>query len=127
MKKIFLFVFVFMVAGCFYSADAQRNMSDLAGHWENSDDNTGTVEFVEGSKVLVSINGLQVPASSYTIDFSRTPIWFDVTVAPNKVVKGLMEFEDDETIKWQVFLSGNFSYDFTNSEADPVFVLKRKK
>jgi hypothetical protein len=125
MNKLFVSIITVMLTSNFVFA--QHTISDLAGRWESSDGNNGSVEFVEGSKVVVSINGMQVPSAAYTIDFSKSPIWFDVFVASNKTVKGLLEFEDDDTIKWQIFLSGDRSYDFTESEANPVMILKRKK
>jgi hypothetical protein len=125
MKRLFVSLITLALAvNCVF---AQRTISDLAGRWESSDGNNGSVEFVEGSKVVVSINGMQVPSAAYTIDFSKSPIWFDVFVAAGKTVKGLLEFEDDDTIKWQIFLSGDRSYDFTESDANPIMILKRKK
>jgi hypothetical protein len=107
--------------------NAQKTISDLAGKWESTDGTTtGSIEFLEGSQVQAVINGLQIPPTNYTIDFARTPIWFDVNVA-GKMVKGLLDFIDDDTVKYQVFLSGNRSYDFTESENDPIMVMKRKK
>ena len=108
-------------------ASAQHTIGDLAGRWETGDGGSGTVEFLDGSKVSVSINGMQVPTASYTIDFNKSPIWFDVFVAQGKTVKGLLEFEDDDTIKWQIFLSGDRGYDFSDSEGNPILVFKRKK
>jgi len=122
-----LFLGFLLLAKC-QPAMAQHTVADLAGRWENSDGNTGTIEFMEGSKVSVSVNGIQVPAAAYTVDFSRNPVWFDVVVAPGKTVKGLLEFEDEDTIKWQIFLNLDRGYDFSPpDDADPIFVLKRKK
>ena len=127
MRRTFLFLVVVTFVFISESTSAQRSISDLAGRWESSDGTVGTLEFLDGGKVQASMSGLRIPPTPYTIDFGRTPIWFDVTIAPSKTVKGLLEFIDDDTVKYQVFLSGNFSYDFTTSDADPVIVLKRKK
>jgi len=126
-KKFLQLATLIIFITTWHIACAQHTISDLAGQWETSDGSSGTVEFEEGNKVAVSINGMQVPAAAYTIDFGKQPAWFDVFVAPGKTVKGLLQFEDDDTIKWQIFLSGDRGYDFSDSEGNPVLVFKRKK
>ena len=106
---------------------AQRSISDLSGRWESTDGNTGSIEFLDGGKVQGNINGLQVPPTTYTIDFGRSPIWFNVIINSANTVYGLLEFIDDDTVKYQLFLGGHFSYDFTTSDADPILILKKKK
>ena len=112
MKKLLQFLFILTLAVTNHAALAQHSVGDLSGRWETGDGGSGTVEFLDGSKVSVSINGMQVPTAAYTIDFSKSPIWFDVFVAQGKTVKGLLEFEDDDTVKWQIFLSGDRNFDF---------------
>jgi hypothetical protein len=104
----------------------QHTVSDLAGRWESADGTTGSIEFIEGSKAVVSISGLQIPATSYNIDFSKDPAWFDVFVTPSRPVKGLLQFVDDNTIKWQIFLDNDRPMDFNDAVPGPV-VLNRKK
>lgn len=120
-----IIIIVFVITS--HVAFAQHTVSDLAGRWESTDGTIGNVEFMDGSKVVVAINGMQIPAASYSIDFSRSPIWFDVFVATNKTVKGILEFMDDDTIKWQVFLNGDRNYDFMDAAGSPILILKRKK
>jgi hypothetical protein len=127
MKTLLSYILIVAFVASNHLAAAQHSIGDLAGRWETSDGGSGTIEFQEGNKVVVSISGMQVPATNYTIDFSKSPIWFDVFVAQSKTVKGLLEFEDDDTIKWQIFLSGDRGYDFSDSEGNPVLVFKRKK
>jgi hypothetical protein len=127
MKRFALYLIIAFIACAPHISNAQKTISDLAGKWESTDGaTTGSIEFLEGSQVQAIINGMQIPPTNYTIDFARTPIWFDVNVA-GKMVKGLLDFIDDDTVKYQVFLSGNRSYDFTESENDPIMVMKRKK
>lgn len=118
-----------LLLACLFSCAvfAQHTVTDLAGRWEASDGTTGTLEFIEGSKVVVSVSGMQIPAASYTADFSQDPIWFDVFIAPGKAVKSLLKFVDDNTIKWQIFMDGARPMDF--SEANPIapIILKRQK
>lgn len=103
----------------------QRSIADLTGRWESPDGTTGSIEFIDGGRVIVSISGLQVPATNYVIDFSKDPIWFDVYVTQNRTVKGLLQFVDDNTIKWQVFPDTDRPNDFTDSST-PAITLKRK-
>jgi len=127
MKSPFLSLVVAAMLFFVQAARAQRTITDLAGRWESADGNAGTIEFLDGGKVQGNINGLQVPPTSYTIDFGRSPIWFNVMITPANTVYGLLEFIDDDTVKYQLFLGGHFSYDFTTSDADPIIILKRKK
>ena len=105
---------------------AQHSVSDLAGSWVSDDGTTGNIQFLDG-KVQGTINGIDFPPTSYTVDFGRTPIWFDVAIMPGKTVQGLLEFIDDDTVKWQIILSGDRGYDFHESEGNPIIILKRKK
>ena len=120
-----IIIIVFVITS--HVSFAQHTVSDLAGRWESTDGTIGNVEFMDGSKVVVAINGMQIPAASYSVDFSRSPIWFDVFVATNKTVKGILEFMDDDTIKWQVFVNGDRNYDFMDAAGSPILILKRKK
>jgi hypothetical protein len=114
-----------IVLGVSINANAQHSASDLTGRWETADV-SGSIEFIEGSKVVVNISGLQVPATNYTIDFSKDPVWFDVFITSSRAAKGLLQFIDDDTIKWQIFLNGDRPNDFNDSN-NPTIVLKRKK
>jgi len=127
MNRFSISLILFALLCIAQTAFAQHTITDLAGRWESTDGNVGSIEFLDGGKVQGNINGLQVPPTSYTIDFGRSPIWFNVIVTPTNTVYGLIEFEDDDTVKYQLFLSGHFSYDFTTSDADPIIILKRKK
>jgi hypothetical protein len=127
MRRFFVFIFFTALLLIGHTGYAQHTITDLAGHWETTDGNTGNVTFVEGSKVVASINGLQFPPTPYTVDFSKDPIWFDVGIMPGKTVKGLLQFMDDNTIKWQIFLDGGRGLDFNESDSNPVYVLTRKK
>ena len=127
MKKNLVIIIVVVLATIAKTGNAQqRSIADLTGRWESADGITGSIEFVEGAKVVVSINGLQVPATSYTLDFSKDPIWFDVFVSQSHAVKGLLQFVDDNTIKWQIFLDSDRPMDFTDG-APGAMILKRRK
>jgi hypothetical protein len=103
-----------------------RSVADLAGRWVSSEGITGSLEFIEGSKVIANVSGMEVPPTTYILDFSRDPIWFDVFVAQGRTVKGLLQFIDDDTIKWQVILDGDRPNDFTDGPPGPM-ILKRQK
>lgn len=126
MKRLFA-AFILLTLFPTQTTHAQHTITDLAGSWVSADGTTGNIEFLDGGKVQGNIGGLQLPPTPYTIDFGRTPAWFDVTVMAGKTVKGLLEFIDDDTVKWQIFLTTDFSYDFTESDANPTIILKRKK
>src|SRR5579872_7137617 len=128
MKNLFFLAVLLVSSFSFHPLTAQQHtISDLAGRWESEDGTSGNVEFIEGSKVVVSLSGLQVPAANYSIDFSKDPIWFDVFISPTRAVKGLLKFVDDNTIKWQIFLEGDRPLDFTDSNPIAPIVLKRKQ
>lgn len=127
MKTKVIMLFSVLFAWSHLANAQQRTVSDLAGRWESEDGTTGSMEFIEGNKVVVSISGMQVPAASYSIDFSQDPIWFDVFVSPGKAVKGLLKFIDDDTMKWQLFLDGDRPLDFSDNGPVAPIVLKRKK
>ncbi len=128
MKNILVLPALFLF--CMFSqtiSAQQHTISDLAGRWEAADGTSGTMEFIEGSKVVVSVSGMQIPTASYTVDFSQDPIWFDVFISPGKAVKSLLKFVDDNTIKWQVFIDGDRPLDFTDNNTVAPIILKRQK
>jgi hypothetical protein len=127
MKPHFIpIIIVALVLSAATSKAQQHSIGDLAGRWEASDGTSGNIEFIEGSKVVVAISGLQMPATNYNIDFSKDPIWFDVFITPGHPVKGLLKFVDDNTIKWQVFLDSDRPMDFTDGPTPPMTLTRKK-
>lgn len=133
MKKIILFLvaLVLFATAPSYVYGQTKSPRDLLGKWEGSDDqgNKGILEFTGTDKVVMYVAGQHIQPSLYKADFSKNPIPLDVIIflgGENKVVKNLVQFTDNNTLKWQVFPDGNRPENFTNGPV-PAIVLKRKK
>ena len=80
-----------------------RSLKDIIGKWQMPG-NYGTMEFIDSTHVVTSFNGKQIGSATYVMDFSKTPVWLDMTIRQggrSSTVKQIVEFIDDDTIRWQ--------------------------
>ncbi|MBC7904330.1 MAG: hypothetical protein H7Y27_12955 [Gemmatimonadaceae bacterium] len=131
MKKSLVAIFAFVVIFSIGASAQQRNLRDLIGKWEEVGDkaDNGSLEFIDSSKVVMSMKGRKLSPSSFSVDFSKTPMPLDMVMVQGdqkRVLKSLIQFVDNDTLKWQVFPAGDRGTSFTDAAATSV-VLKRRK
>lgn len=85
-----------------------RDLSFLVGRWEavQSRNAGGGIEVVDTSKIYLFFGEERKPLLSFEADFSKSPAWFDFTVkdtAGNIRLQSLLQFINDDLIKWQLF------------------------
>jgi hypothetical protein len=101
MKKFLVFSILLLA---FHVIHAQNKyLKDVIGKWQMAG-NFGTLEFLDSTNVITTMNGRKVSSGTYTIDFTKTPFWLDVTVKQGGrsfTFKQILEFTDDNTIRWQ--------------------------
>jgi len=96
---------------------------DLIGIWQG---NQTRVEFTDGSHVSVVFTGNQKQYGTYTADFLLDPATLQMSFPDgNKLLefKCLVQFEDNNTLKWEVFKKNDLPMGFTNATS----ILKRIK
>src|SRR5690349_4082953 len=118
MKKSFVALFVGLLFFTVGASSQQRNMRDLIGKWEEQGDkaDNGSLEFVDSSKVVMSMKGRKLNPSAFTVDFSKNPIPLDIIMVrgeEKRILKSLIQFVDHDTMKWQVFPAGDRGTAFT--------------
>ena len=78
-----------------------RSLKDIIGKWQMPG-NFGSMEFIDSTSVITTMHGRRVGDGIYVIDFSKQPMWLDVTIKQGKqtiTLKQILEFIDDNTIR----------------------------
>jgi hypothetical protein len=129
MKKI---AWVLLALFLYTTAAAQpRTISSLTGTWlaVDADNASGGIQVIDSAKMFLIYGDQKKPITSYKLDFSKSPAWFDFTVQDgqqNIQLKSLIQFINDDLLQWQVFEGTTRPVHFAN-EAGDVLYLRRKK
>ena len=76
------------------------------------------------------MNGRKVGDGTYVIDFTKQPMWLDVTIKQGKhtvTLKQILEFIDDNTIRWQTSSTTDRPKAFAQTPYGAPLVLTREK
>ena len=127
MKKIFAVVLLGMI-GVEGSAQ-QKNFTDLIGRWEFvGEQNKGAcLDIIDSTNIILSFNGEKKKIRYYTIDFAKSPIWFDFSTedsASTVSVRSIMEIMNGNMIKWQLFIDEERSNYFSSSKGELLYLKK---
>ncbi len=98
-----------------------KSTMDLIGIWQG---NQTRVEFTDNTHVSVLFTGNQKQYGTYTSDFLSDPSTLVMSFPDgNKLLefKCLIQFIDNNTLKWEVFKKNDFPMGFTNATS----ILKR--
>ncbi|HVS90451.1 MAG TPA: hypothetical protein VHE59_00365 [Mucilaginibacter sp.] len=126
-------IITLLLAFCSITAFAQHAKKDLIGKWEGADsqDVKASINFIDTNKVTVFIAGHDFPPYTYTIDLPKNPARIDIAMLTpdggQAVLKGFLLFDDDNTIRWQIFPDGNRPDVFDEKSDAPIITLKRVK
>ena len=129
MKKIVIWIAIIGLFGInsFGQATKFRNM---IGSWQiiSDDEPGGRLDIIDSSTIVIKFMGEEKKLSGCKIDFTRTPYWFDFAAADTTTLfsnfKSLLEFVNDDTMRWQVFIDEERADHFT-SQGGELFYLKR--
>ena len=129
--KRYIVTFLLILGSASVFAQKPHTAKDLIGKWEGKDtrNEAGGLIFLKGNKAIVAAGGRNSPAMNYTTDFTSNPVKIDLSVHPPNGgrinLKGLLQFIDDNTIKFQIFPGGNRPNDFDTASSDDIVILKR--
>jgi len=110
----------------------QKKMKDLVGRWEifGEKDNSATLEVIDSSTIILTYNGEKKKLTDYSIDFNKSPIWFDFSTTGDSnsvvAVKSIIEIMNDNMIKWQLFVDEERSPYFSSSKGELFYLRKTK-
>lgn len=129
MKSVLLTVFVLLL--CYTARAQQRSLQSLVGIWEavRTNNDGGGLEVVDSANLYLLFGDQKKKISTYKADFTQSPARFDFTVkdsADSLTLKSLMEFINNDLIKWQVFEGDVQPVHFVSGTGDMVY-LRRKK
>jgi hypothetical protein len=129
-KKNILVVFLILLSVSVF-AQKPHTPNDLIGKWEGKDSHSevGGIFFLKGNKAILSARGTYSPAMTYTVDFKSNPIKIDLTTqSPTGTrmnMKGLLQFIDNNTLKFQVFPGSERPANFDPLSSQNIVLLKR--
>jgi len=129
-KNIFAFLLMLLSVSAFAQKHTQK---DLIGKWQGTDEKnvTASLIFLDSTKVVLSMQGGTVPPFNYVVDLSKNPGTIELSVkAPDGrkiTMMGLIQFLDNDRVKWQMFPDGKKRANFDPKLRDGLIVLKRVK
>lgn len=103
----------------------QYSFGNLVGAWRTP--KGAGIDVVDSATIYLVAGEKRRPAVITKADFSRNPVWFDVTVKDSANVtalKSLLLFVNDNTLQWQVFDSETQPVSFRYTRGDMIY-LKR--
>lgn len=111
-----------------FSVIAQNKITNkLTGVWKGVSKSSGSLKFVDSANIVISIPHSPSYKTQYSIDTAKKPMWFDIYTKGKKgVQKGLLEFIDDKTMKWQRFYTGRENQEISNSKDNIIVILKKE-
>jgi hypothetical protein len=104
----------------------------LVGTWQiiSDQDQGGSLEIIDSSTIVIKFLGEEKKLNGCKIDFSKSPYWFDFSAKDTTTAfsnfKSLLEFVNDDTMRWQVFTDEERADHFT-SQGGELFYLKRMR
>lgn len=121
-KKVFFFVFILLII--YSNAYSQDN--SLFGKWQNIEksSNITSVEFKNDNTIIMFQEDKISPPFVYTIDYSKKPIWVDMSVEKNEVratILGLLDYIDVDKIKIELFYGSFEDHPIHFSISETVF------
>jgi hypothetical protein len=128
MKKMFVAatsLVVFVMAGWGQSARLQS----LVGDWSVVGEQDAALQVIDSSTIILTYMGQTKKLTDYSIDFSRSPWWFDFSASDGSSivhVKSLLKVDGDNILKWQLFIDEDRPPYFTTDKGE-LFYLKRSK
>jgi uncharacterized protein (TIGR03067 family) len=106
-----------------------RSLKDIIGKWQIPG-NYGTMEFIDSTHIITTMQGKKVGSGTYVMDFSKNPIWLDVTIGQggrSSTIKQIVEFTDDDTIRWQSSTTNERPKSFQQTAYGAAITLTRMK
>ena len=127
MKKVMV-----LLSGLFFYCNAiaqDKSIQSLVGIWETITSEGGGLEIKDSTELFLVYGGQKKKIVNYRADFSKTPTRFDFTVqdsTQNLSLKSLLQFVNNDLIKWQVFEGNDAPMHFASNGSE-ILYLRRKK
>ncbi len=111
------------------STTLAKKFQNMIGLWEiaGEQDAGGGLEIIDSATILIRFMGEEKKLIDYKIDFTRSPMWFDFSAKDSAATlsfKSLVEFVNDDMLKWEIFTEGERTDHFTSAKGE-LYYLKR--
>ncbi|MBC7946635.1 MAG: hypothetical protein H7Y42_02065 [Chitinophagaceae bacterium] len=138
MKKLWIvIVSAFISTASFSQTQASvtqgqsKKFQNMVGYWEivGEQDAGGSLEIIDSSTIILRFMGEEKKLVQYKLDFSKSPSWFDFSAQDSGsviTIKSLLEFVNEDMLKWQVFFNEERTAHFTSSKGEMLY-LKRSR
>ncbi len=108
MKKFFLIALVSILFSMTGTSQTKQ-LKDMMGRWDISgEENMGAyLDIIDSTTIILNYMGEKRKITDYTIDFTKSPAWFDFSTKDNASIlriQSLLEMTGNDTIKWQLFV-----------------------
>ena len=129
MKKLWLAGFTLLL---FHCSNAQQEVFNrLIGKWDitTQDNENAVLDIVDSANIFLIYDGKRKKCMDPTIDFSKTPHWFDFSTTDGDSsiqIRTIVEIFNDDVIRWQLFLDEDRSPHFTASKGEIMYLRKTK-
>jgi len=129
MNKVYFLILTFFLGFSFISSAQVKRFQDLVGRWDivGEDLPGASLEIQDSTTIYLTYMGEKKKIIHYTIDFSKSPCWFDFTIPDSNSiipVKSLVQVFGDNAMKWQIFLDEDRSPYFTSSRGELMYLKK---
>jgi hypothetical protein len=129
MKKIVIItaIICFLQINSFSQA---TRFTTMIGSWQivSDDEPGGRLDVIDSNTIIIKFMGEEKKLTGCKIDFSRSPYWFDFSATDTTTAfsnfKSLLDFVNDDTMRWQVFIDEDRPDHFT-SDGGELFYLRR--
>ena len=125
MKNVIVALALFLLTGVVADAQKAYSFENLKGSWRNRQG--AGLDIVDSNTIYIVYGSNKRRVSNSRIDFSKSPVWFDLAVKDSSNVtklKSLLLFVSEDLLQWQVFESETQPAYFSTSKGD-MFFLKR--
>jgi len=109
----------------------QKRFQNMVGTWEiaGEQNSGGTLEIVDSSTIILRYQGEEKKLTGCKMDFSKTPFWFDFSAqdtASVMNVKSIVEFVNDDMLKWQLFVDEDRADHFSSTKGELLYLRRAK-
>jgi hypothetical protein len=117
LKMIKIILSIFLISNTLSIFGQTNSTKILIGRWEATDKGrTGKFNFIDNKRIEITYPDGSVDIGTYTFDFKKDPVWFDIVNSNGvitKILKGLIKIENDSTFKWYLSRDGNRPNDYS--------------
>lgn len=117
----------FLIGKTVYSQPPK--FQDIVGTWNVvGEQGTGaSLQIIDSNTIILTYMGEKKSITNYSIDFSKTPCWFDFSAKDSASVlhvKSLMQKVGDDVLKWQLFVEEDRAPYFTSNKGELLYLRK---